>query len=54
MFQSRQYIEFEGMFSESVLDIFRVIRGFADLRDLVAVSAMLRPDLLRWRFRFAS
>lgn len=33
-----QYIEFEGLFSESVLGIFRIIRGFADLRDLVAVS----------------
>lgn len=36
--RGRQYIEFEGLFSESVLGIFRIIRGFADLRDLAAVS----------------
>jgi len=35
----RQYIEFEGLFSENVLGIFRVIRGFADLQDLVTISA---------------
>lgn len=33
-----RYIEFEGLFSESVLGIFRIIRGFADLRDLAEVS----------------
>ena len=33
-----QYIQFEGYFAESVLGIFRIIRGFADLRDLAAVS----------------
>lgn len=38
MSRGRQYIEFEGLFSESVLGIFRIIRGFADLRDLAAVS----------------
>lgn len=38
MSRSRQYIEFEGLFSERVLGIFRIIRGFADLRDLAAVS----------------
>jgi hypothetical protein len=31
-------IEFEGYFAEGVLGIFKVIRGFADLRDLAAVS----------------
>lgn len=36
--RGRQYIEFEGLFSEGVLGIFRIIRGFADLRDLAAVS----------------
>lgn len=36
--RSRRYIEFEGLFSQSVLGIFRVIRGFADLRDLATVS----------------
>ena len=33
-----QYIEFEGLFSVGVLGIFKIIRGFADLRDLAAVS----------------
>ena len=36
--RARQYIVFEGLFSERVLGIFRIIRGFADLRDLAAVS----------------
>ncbi len=31
-------IEFEGYFAEGVLGIFKIIRGFADLRDLAAVS----------------
>lgn len=34
MSRGRQYIEFEGLFSESVLGIFRIIWSFADLRDL--------------------
>ena len=33
-----RYIVFDGLFSESVLGIFRIIRGYADLRDLAAVS----------------
>ena len=36
--RGRQYIEFEGLFSVGVLGIFKIIRGFADLRDLAAVS----------------
>lgn len=35
---SSQTIEFEGYFAEGVLGIFKIIRGFADLRDLAAVS----------------
>jgi hypothetical protein len=31
-------IEFEGYFAEGVLDIFKIIRGFADLRVLATVS----------------
>jgi hypothetical protein len=31
-----QYIEFEGYFAEGVLGIFKIIRGFADLRDINA------------------
>lgn len=38
MSRGRQHIVFEGIFSEKVLGIFRIIRGFADLRDLAAVS----------------
>ena len=33
-----QHIEFEGCFAEGVLGIFKIILGFADLRDLAAVS----------------
>jgi hypothetical protein len=33
-----QFIEFEGYFAEGVLGIFKVIRGFADLRNLAAIS----------------
>ncbi|WP_456417375.1 hypothetical protein [Thiolapillus sp.] len=38
MSRGRQYIEFEGLFAVGVLGIFKIIRGFADLRDLEAVS----------------
>jgi hypothetical protein len=38
MSRSRQYIEFEGYFAEGVLGIFKIIRGFANLRDLAAIS----------------
>jgi hypothetical protein len=40
---SRQSIAFEGYFAEGVLGIFKNIRGFADLRDLAAIS--VRYDL---------
>jgi hypothetical protein len=33
-----QTIEFEGYFAEGVLGIFKIIRGFSDLRDLAEVS----------------
>jgi hypothetical protein len=34
-----------GLFSESVLGIFRIIRGFADLRDLAAETPnKLQPE----------
>jgi hypothetical protein len=36
--RARQIIEFEGYFAEGVLGIFKIIRGFADLRDLAPVS----------------
>ena len=38
MSPASQTIEFEGYFAEGVLGIFKIIRGFADLRDLAAVS----------------
>lgn len=44
MSRGRQYIEFEGLFSEGVLGIFRIIRGFADLRDLAAVSVPYKME----------
>ncbi|MEX1666009.1 hypothetical protein [Zhongshania arctica] len=44
MSKGRQYIEFEGLFSESVLGIFRIIRGFADLRDLATVSVPYKME----------
>lgn len=44
MSQGSQYIEFEGLFSESVLGIFRIIRGFANLRDLAAVSVPYKME----------
>jgi len=44
MSRGRQYIELEGLFSEKVLGIFRVIRGFADLRDLAAISVPYKME----------
>ena len=42
--RNRQYIELEGLFAESVLGIFRVIRGYADLRDLAMISVPYKMD----------
>ena len=39
-----RYIEFEGLFSEGVLGIFRIIRGFADLRNLAEVSVPYKME----------
>jgi len=36
--RASHYLEFEGYFDEGVLGIFKIIRGFVDLRDLAAVS----------------
>jgi len=41
MSQRRQRIEFEGLLQQNVLGTFSVIRGFADLRDLAAVSVAI-------------
>ena len=38
MLANPKTIEFEGYFAEGVLGIFKIIRGFADLRDIAAVS----------------
>lgn len=51
--RGRQYIEFEGLFSESVLGIFRIIRGFADLRDLAVVSVPYKMEDGEQGFRVA-
>ena len=37
-------IVFEGLFAEGVLGIFRVIRGYADLRDLAEISVPYTMD----------
>jgi len=48
----RQYIQFGGYFFESVLGIFRIIRGIADLQNLAAVSVSyeipgrLKPEII--------
>ena len=44
MARGKQYIEFEGLFAEGVLGIFRIIRGYADLRDLAAVSVPYKME----------
>ncbi|MBU2622260.1 MAG: hypothetical protein KKD92_08090 [Proteobacteria bacterium] len=44
MSRGRQYFELEGYFAEAVLGIFRIIRGFADLRDLAAVSVPYKME----------
>ena len=41
---SDRYIEIEGLFAEGVLGIFRVIRGYADLRELAEVSVPYTMD----------
>ncbi len=53
MSRGRQYIGFEGLFSESVLGIFRIIRGFADLRDLAAISVPYKMGYGEQGFRVA-
>ncbi|OYX40085.1 hypothetical protein [Sphingomonas sp. 32-62-10] len=44
MARGKQYIDFEGMYAEGVLGIFRIIRGYADLRDLAAVSTPYKME----------
>jgi len=39
--RGRQKISFEGLLQENVLGTFKVIRGFADLRDLAEVSVAM-------------
>ncbi len=41
MSRGRRKIEFEGLLQQNVLGTFSVIRGFADLRDLAAVSVAI-------------
>ncbi|MGE0826132.1 MAG: hypothetical protein AB7G75_30785 [Candidatus Binatia bacterium] len=41
MTRGRRKIEFHGLFQQNVLGTFSVIRGFADLRDLAAVSVSM-------------
>jgi len=51
MSRGRQYIEFEGLFADSVLGNFRIIRGFADLRDLAEVSVPYEMEEGEQEFR---
>lgn len=44
MSRGKQYIELEGLYAEGVLGIFRIIRGYADLRDLAAVSVPFKME----------
>src|SRR6266700_1689451 len=42
MSRGRQKVSFEGLLQENVLGTFKIIRGFADLRDLAAVSVAMQ------------
>ena len=42
MSRGRQKMSFEGLLQENVLGTFKVIRGFADLRDLAEVSVAMQ------------
>jgi nucleoside 2-deoxyribosyltransferase len=44
MSRGRQKVTFEGLMQQNVLGTFRIIRGFADLRDLVTVSVAMPYD----------
>jgi len=47
MSRGRQYIQFEGYFAESVLGIFRIIRGIAHLGDLAEeIPGTLKPEII--------
>jgi hypothetical protein len=41
MSRGRQKVSFEGLLQENVLGTFKIIRGFADLRDLAQVSVAM-------------
>jgi hypothetical protein len=41
MSRGRQKISFDGLLQENVLGTFKIIRGFADLRDLAEVSVAM-------------
>jgi nucleoside 2-deoxyribosyltransferase len=41
MSRGRQKVSFEGLMQENVLGTFKIIRGFADLRDLAEVSVAM-------------
>ena len=54
MSRGRQYIEFENYFAEGILGIYKIISGFAELRDLAVVSVLyeLNEKLLIHFFGF--
>ncbi len=44
MVRSARYLTFDGQFENSVLGTFRIIRGFANLKDLAEVSVAYTRD----------
>jgi hypothetical protein len=44
MAKSARYLTFEGQFESSVLGAFRIIRGFASIKDLAEVSVPYTMD----------
>lgn len=48
---AQNYIDLEGLFGDRILGVFRIIRGFADLRDLAAISTSYRMNFGAEGFR---
>lgn len=45
MARSSRYLKFEGQFESSVLGTFRIIRGFANLKDLAKISVPYEEEI---------
>jgi hypothetical protein len=48
MGRSVRYLTFDGQFESSVLGTFRIIRGFANLKDLAEVSVAYTMAKGKW------